>query len=141
MLPSVAGPALQYNSTLSHKTHDFLKHVTEHKMCVLIVCTTWSETFLIPERIQPDIICVQRSSRTVWSALSEFYVKHEFPRQIIEKTAKYKISAKLPPVGVELLDAGRQADRRTADMNELIVAILSLTKAPKTQEKAANSRD
>ena len=72
---------------------------------------------------------------------SEFYVKHEFPRQIFEKTAKYKISAKIPPVGVELLDAGGRVDRRTSDMRKLIVAFLSLTKAPKTQEKAANSRD
>jgi len=28
-------------STLSHKRHDFRKKVTEHKMCVLIFCTTF----------------------------------------------------------------------------------------------------
>ena len=41
ILPSVACPALQYFSTLSHKRHDFRKEkkVTEHKMCVLIFST------------------------------------------------------------------------------------------------------
>ena len=41
ILPSVACPALQYFSTLSHKRHDFREKVTEHKMCVLIFCTTF----------------------------------------------------------------------------------------------------
>jgi hypothetical protein len=39
-------------STLSHKRHDFLKNVTEYKMCVLIFSTILSETFLILGRIQ-----------------------------------------------------------------------------------------
>jgi len=34
-------PALQYFPTLSHKRHDLRKKVTEHKMCVLIFCTTF----------------------------------------------------------------------------------------------------
>jgi hypothetical protein len=38
-LTSVAYPALPYFSTLSHKRHDFLENVTEHKICVLIFST------------------------------------------------------------------------------------------------------
>ena len=36
----VACPALRYFSTLSHKQHGCQKKVIEHKMCVLIFCTT-----------------------------------------------------------------------------------------------------
>jgi len=38
---SVTSLAVQYFSKLSHKRHDSLKNLIEHKMCVLIVCTTF----------------------------------------------------------------------------------------------------
>ena len=39
-------------STLSHKRYDFRKKVTEHKMCVFILSTTFAQkTFLILRRI------------------------------------------------------------------------------------------
>ena len=43
ILSSVASPALQYSTTLSHKQHDFRKKkkVTEHKMCGLVFSTTF----------------------------------------------------------------------------------------------------
>jgi hypothetical protein len=56
ILSSVVCLALPYFSTLSHKQHDILKKVTEHKMCVLVLSTTLSETFFILRRIQQDII-------------------------------------------------------------------------------------
>jgi hypothetical protein len=40
-IPSVAYPALQYFSTLSHKWHDFRETVIEHTMCVSIFSTTF----------------------------------------------------------------------------------------------------
>ena len=54
---SVACPALQYFSTLSHKRHDFRKkNGIELKMCVLIFSTNLSETFLILRRTERHMI-------------------------------------------------------------------------------------
>ena len=52
---------LQYYSTLSHKRYDYrwggwFVEAIAIKMCVLISSTTLSKTFLIPERINRDII-------------------------------------------------------------------------------------
>jgi hypothetical protein len=41
ILSSVTCPALPHFSTLSHKRNDFREKVTEHKMPVLIFCTTF----------------------------------------------------------------------------------------------------
>jgi len=52
-ISSVACPTPPYFSTLSHNRYDFReKKVTEHKMCILVVSTTFFETFLILRRIQ-----------------------------------------------------------------------------------------
>jgi hypothetical protein len=56
ILPSVPCPTLPYFPTLSHKRHDFLGKVTEHKMCVLILCANLPETFLIIRRTERDMI-------------------------------------------------------------------------------------
>jgi hypothetical protein len=54
-LSSVACPAPQYFSTLSHKRHDFWKTINEHKMYVLVLFTNLSETFLILSSIERDM--------------------------------------------------------------------------------------
>ena len=54
---SVACPALQYFSTLSHKRYVFReKKATEYKMNVSIFSTNLSETFLILERTEREMI-------------------------------------------------------------------------------------
>ena len=63
-LPSVACPAVQYFSTLSHRRHDFLK-----KTLLSMKCELWfslqflSETFLILRRTERDII-----TKEYWSS-------------------------------------------------------------------------
>ena len=56
ILYSVACLVLQYFSTLSYKRDNFRKKDFEHKMCVLIVDTNLSETFLILRRNEKDMI-------------------------------------------------------------------------------------
>ena len=57
MLSSVANPAVQYFSTLSHKRHDFfLKKGVENNMCVFIFFTNLSEISFILRRIERDMI-------------------------------------------------------------------------------------
>ena len=55
-LSSVACPALKYFFHIFSQTARFLEKVIEYKMCVLIFYTTLPETFLIPSRIERDMI-------------------------------------------------------------------------------------
>jgi hypothetical protein len=66
--------ASPYISTFSHKRHGFRKNVMEHKICVLNFATTLLGTFLIPRRIQRDIVInVETSSCKVPVILVGFY--------------------------------------------------------------------
>ena len=53
---SVACPHLPHYTTLSHKQYNFWKKVTEHEMCALTFSTVLSDTPIILQRIQQDII-------------------------------------------------------------------------------------
>jgi len=55
ILSSVTFPAVPYFPKLYHKRHDF-RWRNEHKICVFLSFTTWSETFPIIRRNQRDIV-------------------------------------------------------------------------------------
>ena len=66
MLSSVACPAVQYFSTLSHKVHDFLlKKGYEHKMCFDFLYDFCLKTFRILRTTERDIKNVLKSSSKV----------------------------------------------------------------------------
>jgi hypothetical protein len=56
ILASADSMAPPYFSTLTHKRHVFREKVFEHKMCILVFPTAFSETFLILRIIQRDIV-------------------------------------------------------------------------------------
>ena len=124
----MACPSLQYFSTSSHKRHDFRKKKKnmEYEVCVLIFCTTLTETFLILRRILRHIfINVQRSSCRVPVIMDRFY----WNSNILDRFSKnIQISnvMEIRPVGAELF----HAEGRT-DLAKLIVAFWSFVKAPK----------
>jgi len=126
ILSSVACPALQYFSTLSHRRYDTRKNVTEHKMCVLISSTNLSETFLVLRRNDRDMIksvlVFMYSSRCSCPIL----MKLEFFQQIFEKFLNIKLQ-ETPSTGSRVVPCGR-TDRR-AD-KKLIVAFGNFANSP-----------
>jgi hypothetical protein len=63
LLPSVACPTLPCFSILSHKRYDFEERFIMNIKCVVILSTTFVETFLILRKTERDaIINVHKSS-------------------------------------------------------------------------------
>ena len=115
---------LPYFSTSSHKVCDFWKKDIEHTKCVLIFSTAQSEIFLIPRRIERDIItnvrrslcqipfmCVFLNINITWILSTDF-------RIILWKSDQWKLSYSM------------WKDRRT-DMTKVIVALRNFTNALK----------
>jgi len=97
-LSSVACPALQYFSTLSHKGRDFREVVTEEKVCVLIFSTILSKIFLILRRYERHIVINVHKSSCKYQLLflSDFNETSIFMTDF-RKILKYQISRKSVP--------------------------------------------
>jgi hypothetical protein len=94
ILPSMAGPTLQYFSHFLIKIRVFKKEVIEYKMCVLIFSTLLSETFLILRRNERDLV-----KNVYWSSCKVNVMHPDFNEtwafwSYFRKTLKYEISWK-----------------------------------------------
>ena len=85
---------LPYFCPLFHKRRDFRRNVYDHKMCVLIVSTTYTWNIYYCKKIQPDIINVYRYLRKVSLSFCYILIKLEFFQQIFKKCLHIKMSSK-----------------------------------------------
>jgi len=76
---------LSYFATLSPKRHDFRKKVIEHNMCVMVVSTNLSQTFLILRRIQRDITVATQVFMQSTCYSCHILMNLEISRQMVEK--------------------------------------------------------
>jgi hypothetical protein len=131
ILSSVACPALQYFSTLSHKLCDFLRKLLNTKCVFWFSLPLLSVTFLIIRRNERDIIKIYvglhvkyhlfvSDFNETWILLSEF--RKILKCQISWKSVQWEPSCSMRKDG--------RADRRT--YMKLIVTFRSFGNAPKT---------
>ena len=126
----MACPAVPYFSTLSHKRHDFSGKVTEHKMCVLIFCTTfaWDTSHCKKNWARCDRKYAQvfmKSPPLFFSNINQNWI---FLRDI-RKIGKYQIHEN-SSIGIRVffLGSDKRTDRLT-DMKKLTVASLPENRA------------
>ena len=129
VLSSVACPALQYLSTLSHKQQDFRKKkkLLNTKRVFWFSLQLLSETFFILRRTERDVI-----TNVYWSLckVRVILVRFKWNLHFLERLSKnnhisnFKKSIQWQP------SCSMRTDRRT-DMTKLIVAFHNFAKAPK----------
>ena len=129
ILSSVACPALQHFSTLSHKWHDFWgEKVTGGKKCIFWFSPQlYSETFLDLRRIRWDIFIKIHGSRRQVPVILARYWSTDFSREIFEKYTIMKFM-KISSAGAESFLADGLTDR------QLIAALRNVTNAPKNTQ-------
>ena len=129
LLSTVACPAIQYFSTLSHTWHDFRKKLLNTKCVFPVSQKLLSETFFIPRRNERDKSKIYIGLHVKYPLfLSDINETWIFSPEI-RKILKYKISwnsVQWEP------SCPMRTDGRT-DMTKLIVAFRNFSTAPKNE--------
>jgi len=109
LLSSVACPAVQYFSTLSHKRHDCRKKVLLNTKCVLwSSLQLLSETFFILRRTEREMIkYVYRSAACAVPLFLSVFNETNFLDRFSKNTQMSNFM-KIRPVGAKLFSADRQ---------------------------------
>jgi hypothetical protein len=115
ILSSAACLTLPYVSTLPYKRTDCREKVTEHKACVLIFSSNFSETFLILRRLERYIIIhAQKSSCKIPVHSCQILIKLNFSRQIFEKSSNITLHEN-PSTRSRVVPYGRTDGRKDTD--------------------------
>jgi hypothetical protein len=128
ILSSVAYPSLQYFFTVSHKRHDLLGGIIEHKMCVSIFSAIFVWNISHSKKS-----LARYYQKCIWDFMwpshysCQIWTKLEFSRRIFRWILKCQISWK--SVQWEP-SCSMRTDGRT-DMTNLIVAFRNIVNAPK----------
>jgi len=128
ILSSVACPALQYFSTLSHKRHDF-----RFKKLLNVKCVFWFSLQCVPEiflilRTEWDTVKMYIGLHVQYPLLLSDLTKLELSRQIFEKYPNIKFHKNLSSSS-RVVPCGRTEG--LIDMNKLIVAFRNFATQPK----------
>jgi len=91
-LPSVAFPALQYFSTLSHEGHDFRGKKLLNIKCRFSLSLRLSETFLFPRKTERDIIKMYSGLQVSIRYSCQVLMTLAISRQIFEKRYNIKFN-------------------------------------------------
>jgi hypothetical protein len=100
--------------TFSQKRHALRKNVTEHKMCALIFSAPLSKIFLIPRRIQPNVITNVRSLYRAPVIFCRISLKLKFSRHIFENYSNVKYNEN-QSIGIQVVPCERTQMEKRAD--------------------------
>jgi hypothetical protein len=130
---SVACPAVQYFSTLSHKKHYFRKIVIEHNMCFDFPCNFCVKNFLFEEGLSKIWLKMYIGLHVKYSLFFSYFNETWIFSTDILNITKYQISWKSVDWETNFHAERRideQTDRRTC-ITKLIVAFRNFANAPK----------
>jgi hypothetical protein len=119
---SVACPAVPYFSKLAHNRQDIQKKIIEHKMCVLIITTTFVWNISHSKKNSPSYY--QRLHRSSCIVVIIVILKKLNFLDIFSKNSQMSFFMKIRPMGAELFYADRHTRRRQQSLSSVLRTLL-----------------